>query len=101
MIEMQPRSINHHSDVPGANSGLMGGYDKEGNARVRQRSVSNAAATTSGYGGGYSALNGDEGLGAGESSGGVGVRRSNTTGKNIAQSLKRRLGSIRRKREEV
>ncbi|KAJ4413524.1 hypothetical protein N0V85_003526 [Neurospora sp. IMI 360204] len=92
MIEMQPRST-HHLDVPGSSSGLMGDQ-KEGNTRVRQRSVSNAAATT-GYGGGYDY----EGGGGGESS--SGLRRSNTTGKNIAQSLKRRLGSLRRKREEV
>lgn len=92
MIEMQPRST-HHLDVPGSSSGLMGDQ-KEGNTRVRQRSVSNAAATT-GYGGGYDY----EGGGGGESS--SGLRRSNTTGKNIAQSLKRRLGSFRRKREEV
>lgn len=102
MIEMQPRS-SRHLEVPGSGTGagLMGADQKEGNARVRQRSVSNVAATTSRYGG-YSALNGGdyEGVGAGESSSG-GIRRSNTTGKNIAQSLKRRLGSIRRKREGV
>lgn len=95
MIEMQPRS-SHHLEVPGSHSGLMGDQ-KDGNARVRQRSVSNAAAT--GYGG--QNQNDYYEIGGESSSAGGGMRRSNTTGKNIAQSLKRRLGSIRRKREEV
>ncbi|KAK3951794.1 hypothetical protein QBC32DRAFT_343171 [Pseudoneurospora amorphoporcata] len=99
MIEMQPRST-HHLEVPGSSSRLMGDQ-KEVNARVRQRSVSNAAAT------GYRGMDQSNGYygagGGGESSGAAsdGVRRRNTTGKNIAQSLKRRLGSIRRKKEEV
>lgn len=115
MIEMQkPRttlmSNNPFLDtIASSNStsaaGLMGdgGEKKEGNTRVRQRSVSNAAATGAATGA-YSNGNDYYEVGGGESSGfgTSGVRRSNTTGKNIAQSLKRRLGSIRRKnREEV
>lgn len=93
MLEMQPRSTTHYLDVPGSTSnssaGLMGYQQKEGNtAKVRQRSVSNATPSSTGYGGGYS--NDYEG----ESGG---LRRSNTTGKTIAQSLKRRLGSLKRK----
>ncbi|EAA35362.1 hypothetical protein GE21DRAFT_365 [Neurospora crassa] len=89
MLEMQPRST-HYLDVPGSSSGLMGYQQKEGNAKVRQRSVSNATPTTTGYGGGGGYSNDYEG----ESGG---LRRSNTTGKTIAQSLKRRLGSLKRK----
>ncbi|EGO51678.1 hypothetical protein NEUTE1DRAFT_89292 [Neurospora tetrasperma FGSC 2508] len=100
MLEMQPRSP-HYLDVPGSSSssaGLMGYQQKEGNvAKVRQRSVSNATTTTgTGYGGGGGGYYSNDYEG-GESSNGGGLRRSNTTGKTIAQSLKRRLGSLKRK----
>ncbi|KAH6650948.1 hypothetical protein F5144DRAFT_598364 [Chaetomium tenue] len=55
-------------------------------AAVRRRSVSNAGERERPR----------EGLGA-EAAGSSGVHRSNTGGKNLAQSLKRRLGSLRRR----
>jgi hypothetical protein len=63
---------------------------------VRQRSVSNGAADRAlpraAFRGGV------EGEGEGAGAGASGLERSNTTGgKNLAQSLKRRLGSLRRR----
>lgn len=54
---------------------------------VRQRSVSNGAQLLP--------PGMDDGAGA---AGPSGLQRSNTTGKSLTQSLKRRFGSLRRKR---
>lgn len=59
-------------------------------APQRQRSYSNGAAESSGLRvpGGYEA-----------SGGSGGVNRSNTTGKKLSEGLKRRFGSMRRKKD--
>ncbi|KAK4129412.1 hypothetical protein N657DRAFT_640030 [Parathielavia appendiculata] len=81
--EMQPTFSfrDHHSSGDGKH--------KEGGTHVRQRSVSNGAQLLPDV---------DE-----ASAGPSGLQRSNTTGKSLAQSLKRRFGSLRKKRpsEEV
>ncbi len=57
---------------------------KEGVTQVRQRSVSNGAQLQPGMGD--------------DAAGSSGLQRSNTTGKSLTQSLKRRFGSLRKKR---
>ncbi|GAB1310251.1 Pal1 cell morphology protein [Madurella fahalii] len=74
--EMQPPSR------PRATS--TGGKFREGSAHVRQRSASNGAQ--------HQAMV-NEGV-----AGSSGLQRGNTTGRSIAQSLKRRFGSLRRRR---
>lgn len=64
-----------------APDGSGGSKFKEGRANVRQRSVSH----------------GDQWFNE-QMAGSSGLQRSNTTGKSIAQSLKRRFGSLRRRR---
>ena len=64
--------------------------------KSRQRSVSNASPRGEEYRAGVDFA----GAGAGGPSSG-GVRRSNTTGKSsLAQSIKRRIGSLRRRKVE-
>ncbi|KAJ4297011.1 hypothetical protein N0V88_003927 [Collariella sp. IMI 366227] len=72
--EMQPTSASRGTH--GTDKG------KETGAHVRQRSVSNADQLQPGY----------------EEAGSSGLQRSNTTGKGLASSLKRRFGSLRKKR---
>ncbi|KAL2255555.1 hypothetical protein VTK26DRAFT_3137 [Humicola hyalothermophila] len=77
--ELQPNVAS--LDVPGSRSSRF----KEGHgAHVRQRSASN----------------GDQPLKE-PVAGSSGLQRSNTAGKSIAQSLKRRFGSLRGKKESV
>ncbi|KXX80154.1 Protein pal1 [Madurella mycetomatis] len=71
--EMQPPSHPHAASA--------GGKLRRSSAHVRQRSVSNGAQ--------HQAMM-NEGV-----AGSSGLQRSNTTGKSIAQSLKRRFGSLR------
>jgi hypothetical protein len=78
--EMQPSSSSRDHDYGGG-----GSKHKEGGTQVRQRSVSNGAQLLPGVDGEASA-------------GSSGLQRSNTTGKSLAQSLKRRFGSLRKKR---
>jgi len=91
--EMQPTSPSS-SRGHGHSSG--GSKQKEGvTTRVRQRRASNG-------GGGSQQLSpglvDDNAEGAEAEAGSSGLQRSNTGGKNIAQSLKRRFGSLRKKR---
>jgi hypothetical protein len=78
--EMQPTSSSRDYGYDG-----RGDKGKEGMTHVvRQRSVSNGAQL----------LPGTDDAVAGSS----GLQRSNTTGKSLTQSLKRRFGSLRKKR---
>ena len=58
--------------------------NQEGVTQVRQRSVSNGAQLQPGMGD--------------DAAGSPGLQRSSTTGKSLTQSLKRRFGSLRKKR---
>jgi hypothetical protein len=66
-------------------AGRSGSKQKEGGAYVRQRSVSNADP--------FQDSVDEEGM-----AGSSGMQRSNTTGKSFSQSLKRRFGSLRKKK---
>lgn len=96
MYEMQPQLASSSSTPYAAASGS--GKGKEGaTTHVRQRSVSNGAQLQplmagDGYGGQ------EEGVMGAEASGSSGLQRSNTAGKSLGQSLKRRFGSLRRKK---
>ena len=79
--EMQPTATSSGGTISSTS-----GKHKEGHGtHVRQRSVSNGDQLQQGYA--------DE-VGAGSS----GLQRSNTTGKSLTQSLKRRFGSLRRRK---
>ncbi|KAK3310248.1 uncharacterized protein B0T15DRAFT_517910 [Chaetomium strumarium] len=82
--EMQPSSTFPSTSSHGRRGGGGGEYKEEG-TRVRQRSVSNGAQ--------LQPEADDDGI-----AGSSGLQRSNTTGKKLAQGLKRRFGSLRKKR---
>lgn len=79
--EMQPQSRRH---------------DANGKGGFRQRSVSNASPRGEYQNDPFS----NEFAGPSSGSGSAGLGRSNTTGKSLAQSIKRRFGSLRRRKHE-
>ncbi|KAK4105683.1 hypothetical protein N658DRAFT_417512 [Parathielavia hyrcaniae] len=88
--EMQPSHSfhGHHSNVS-AGAGA-GGKHKERGTNVRQRSVSNGAQLLPD--------DTDESDADEPDAGSSGLRRSNTTGSSIRQSLRRRFASLRKKK---
>lgn len=86
-------SIVGYEMQSGVNAGVSGSGGKNGRQMVRQRSISNAA---DGRPGPSTSLSPEPQEAYSNS---TDIRRSNTTGKRLSEGIKRRFGSLRRKKD--